>query len=144
MFNTNDILTRLQNGESPETIAAEMSNTLNQAVEAYEAETAKATRQAVLEAAAANVVSSLLDYCNIICPEFVEDITDKDEDDLIRFLVDEADTIADAAKFVLKLEAQQEGLCTHKAPATDNGLCSHKAPTADDILAEFFKEIFLS
>ena len=36
MFNSTDILTRLQNGETPERIASEMSRALNDAIEVYE------------------------------------------------------------------------------------------------------------
>ena len=37
MFNANDILTRLQNGENPETIANEMADCLNHAIDMHQA-----------------------------------------------------------------------------------------------------------
>lgn len=145
MFDTKDILARLQNGETIDSIAAEMTAVLNEANDAYEAANAKATHDAVLEAAAANVVSSLLDYTNLVCPELIEDITEDDEATLVSLLVSEADNLAKFAQLAISLGElyEEPKVCCGK---TD---CKHCAPTkvemtTEDAIAEFLKKNFLS
>lgn len=133
MFNVEDILARLNKGETIESIAAEMTEALNEANEAYEAANAKASADAVLEAAAANLVSALLDYTNIACPELVEHTTKEDEEFLIKFLVSEAAELSKLAHIVSSLGNLEE-----------TKLASKYVPNPDEILADFLKKNFLS
>jgi vacuolar-type H+-ATPase subunit C/Vma6 len=133
MFNVEDILARLNKGETIESIAAEMTEALNEANEAYEAANAKATADAVLEAAAANLVSALLDYTNIACPELMEHVTEEDEEVLVDFLVSQAAELNKLAHVAIALGAPE---VTKSAP--------RHAPTPDEILADFLKKNFLS
>lgn len=129
MFNVEDILARLNKGETIESIAAEMTEALNEANEAYEAANAKATADAVLEAAAANLVSALLDYINIACPELMEHVTEEDEEVLVDFLVSQAAELNKLAHVAISLGKLEE---------------VKNAPTPDEILADFLKKNFLS
>ena len=133
MFNVEDILARLNKGETIESIAAEMTEALNEANEAYEAANAKATADAVLESAAANLVSALLDYTNVACPELVEHTTKEDEEFLIKFLVSEAAELSKLAHIVASLGKLEDGKIVPK-----------HTPTSDEILADFLKKNFLS
>lgn len=134
-MNPNDILARLQNGETIEDIAAEISEALNEAKAAYEAESAKATHDTLIEAAAANVVSSLLDFTNLVAPELIKDITEKDEAELTALLVAESANLGKLAKFAIMMAELDEPKCKCEKPA---------APSAEDILNDFLKKNFLS
>jgi len=137
-MNPNDILARLQNGETAEDIAAEMSSMLNEAIDAYEAESAKATHDTVVEAAAANVVSSLLDFTNLVAPELVEHITEEDEAELTALLVAESANLGKLAKFAVMMAELDEPKCKCVKEEKPVG------PSAEDILNDFLKKNFLS
>lgn len=135
-MNPNDILARLQNGETIEDIAAEISEALNEAKAAYDAESAKATHDTLIEAAAANVVSSLLDFTNLVAPELIKDITEEDEAELTALLVAESANLGKLAKFAIMMADLDEPKCAK----TDKPV----APSAEDILNDFLKKNFLS
>ncbi len=141
-MNPNDILARLQNGETAEDIAAEMSSVLNEAIGAYEAEAAnakaKATHDAVIEAAASQVVYSLLDFTNLVAPELVEHITEEDEAELIALLVAESANLGKLAKFAMMMAELDEPKCNCVKEDKPVG------PSAEDILNDFLKKNFLS
>jgi len=143
-MNPNDILARLQNGETAEDIAAEMSSMLNEAIDAYEAESAKATRDTLIESAAANVVSSLLDFTNLVAPELVEHITEEDEAELTALLVAESANLGKLAQFAM-MAAELDKTCG-KSDCKCNCVKEDKpvVPSAEDILNDFLKKNFLS
>lgn len=124
-MNQKDIITRLRNGETIEDIAAELTEELNSAKEAYEAETAG---KAVLQSAAELLVASLLDYLNIIDPEAIEDIGEEEEKELARFLVDEASLMKNMISLTVK-----PGKTTFKAK-------SKSKDNLDSIFEDFFKK----
>lgn len=137
MFDTKDILARLQNGETIDSIAAEMTAVLNEANDAYEAANAKATHDAVIEAAAANVVSSLLDFTNLVAPELVENITEEDEATLTALLVAESENLSKLAQFAMMMaEFDKPKACVKEDKPV--------GPSAEDILNDFLKKNFLS
>lgn len=138
MFDTKDILARLQNGETIDSIAAEMTAVLNEANDAYEAANAKATHDAVIEAAAANVVSSLLDFTNLVAPELVENITEEDEAELVALLVAESANLGKLAKFAMMMADFEEP--KNSTVKEDKPV----GPSAEDILNDFLKKNFLS
>ena len=137
-MNSNDILARLQNGETIEDIAAEVTAALNDAKAAYEAASAKATHDAVVEAAAANVVSSLLDFTNLVAPELVENITEEDEAELVALLVAESANLGKFAKFAMMMVDFEEP--KNATVKEDKSV----GPSAEDILNDFLKKNFLS
>ena len=146
-MNPNDILARLQNGETAEDIAAAMSSALNEAIDAYEAETAKATRDTLIESAAANVVSSLLDFTNLVAPELVEHITEEDEAELTALLVAESANLGKFAQFaVMMAELDKPNNTCGKTDCKCNCVKEDKpvVPSAEDILNDFLKKNFLS
>ena len=139
-MNPNDILARLQNGETIEDIAAEMTSALNDAKAAYEAETAKAAHDSVIEAAAANVVSSLLDFTNLVAPELVEHITEEDEAELTALLVAESENLGKFAQFAMMVAEPDKPKCKCSCVKEDKPV----GPSAEDILNDFLKKNFLS
>lgn len=143
MFNTENILVRLQNGETPESIAAEMSTALNEASKAYEIQTAKATRDAVLEAAAGNLIDALLNYTNLVCPEFATQVSDEEVEELTSLLVTQADAIGDLIKFALAL-GKLENMEIKVKPCCDKTLCGGDKKTSDEVISEFLLKNFLS
>lgn len=137
-MNPNDILARLQNGETIENIAAEITEALNEAKAAYEAESAKATHDTLIEAAAASVVSSLLDFTNLVAPELVENVTEEDEAELTALLVAESENLGKLAQFAIMMADLDEPKC--KCAKADKPV----APSAEDIFNDFLKKNFLS
>lgn len=83
---TNDFLTRLQNGETAEEIAASLSAMLNEANDQYKAEKAQAQQNAVIEAAAVNLIDALADYLVAIGIE--EAIEDDEYNEMMDLLVE--------------------------------------------------------
>ena len=146
-MNPNDILARLQNGETAEDIAAEMASMLNKAIDEYEAESAKATRDTLIESAAANVVSSLLDFTNLVAPELVEHITEEDEAELTALLVAESANLGKLAQFAVMMAELDESKHTRcKTDCKCNCVKEDKpvALSAEDVLNDFLKKNFLS
>ena len=157
MFNVEDILARLNKGESIESIAAEMTEVLNEANDAYAAAKETEDRKAALAEAADNLISSLLDYVGLVYPEAIEDITNDDIAELTSLLVNEADALRDIAAmcaafgdmkvaFNLPSGMPKDGL----KPTCMAGCSCHREPpkgaekAAEEILAEFLKKNFLS
>ena len=92
MFTKDDILARLQNGDSMDAIAKEMSEVLNAANAQYQEETIKANAEKleaarVLEAkreAVMMMLSGLCDYCAAAGKEdLIEELRDVDVDETI-------------------------------------------------------------
>jgi hypothetical protein len=91
MFTKEDILARLQNGDSMDEIAKEMSDTLNAAQADYEsAKQADAEANRVMEAKRAAVDMILDGICDYLVvsgkDKLIEDIKDIDTDDVINML----------------------------------------------------------
>ena len=59
MFNANDILARLQNGENPEAIANEMADCLNHAIDMHNAAELEKTLEKTLDCAASDISTYL-------------------------------------------------------------------------------------
>ncbi len=145
MFDTKDILTRLKNGETMESIAAEMTQALNDAQDAYEAETAKATRDTMLESAAETLIDALLDYLYIIDPSIEEICGDEDIEELRNLLINEADNIKAVIDLgrLLATSNVTPGP-TMKPKMTVTKVSTKPETSLEDILAEFLKDNGLS
>jgi hypothetical protein len=161
MFNVEDILARLNKGESIESIAAEMTEVLNEANDAYAAAKETEDRKAALTAAADNLISSLLEYVALVYPEAVEDITNDDIAELTSLLVNEADALKDVAAMCAAFGDMKVGFfcnpsITPTSGCKDGCACQTGRPhelkqapkeaekAAEDIIAEFLKKNFLS
>jgi hypothetical protein len=121
---TNDFLTRLQNGETAEEIAASLSAMLNEANEQYEAEKAQAQQNAVIEAAAINLIDALADYFVAIGIE--EAIEDDEYNEMMDLLVEKG------PELVAALHALTSYVETHEA--------WQKATCSDDAISTFLKK----
>jgi hypothetical protein len=84
MYDVNEILARLQKGESPEVIANECAKAINDAIELdkknKEAELQKAKeaeKEAKLNALAESMLKSILEYVKISAPEVAELLDDE-------------------------------------------------------------------
>ena len=130
-MNTNDIVTRLQNGESMETIATEITNMLNEAQLEYDKQcAAKNTHKAVVRSAAELLVDALLDYLNVVVPGCIDKVTDEEVAELVE------DVIALGEGLPHAMELLQLA-CKVPTP-TDN------KKDIDDIISTFLKNNFLS
>lgn len=157
MFNVEDILARLNKGESIESIAAEMTEVLNEANDAYAASKEAEERKAALAEAANNLVSSLLEYVALVYPEAIDDITQEDYDKFTSLLANEADALRDVAAmcaafgdmkvaFNLPSGMPKDGL---KPTCMAGCSCHREIPkeaekAAEDVITEFLRKNFLS
>lgn len=135
-MNTNDIVTRLQNGENMEAIAAEITNMLNEAQLEYDRQCAKNTRDSVIRSAAAALVDSLLDYLNVAMPGCLEDVEESDINELVNTITELAEDLPEI--FALLELAMKPKKVTVKKTSNDN------KKSADDVIATFLKTNFLA
>jgi hypothetical protein len=152
MFNVEDILARLNKGETIESIAAEMTEVLNEANDAYAAAKETEDRKAALAEAADNLISSLLEYVALVYPEAVEDITNDDIAELTSLLVNEADSLKEIAAMCaafgdMKVAFAKPSGCKEGCacrPVEIKRVPKEAEKAAEDIIAEFLKKNFLS
>lgn len=129
-MNTNDIVTRLQNGESMETIAAEITNMLNEAQLEYDRQCAKNTHNAVIRSAAELLIDALLDYLNVVAPGCIDKVTDEE----IAELVEDVITLGEGLPHAMEL---LQMACKTPAPINNK-------KDVDDAISIFLKNNFLS
>lgn len=87
MINTNDIIARLRNGESVETIADEMAKALNEAETTFRdeenarraAELEKNQKEAMLDEIAEDLIGCLEEYIETAFPDLYNTLFDEDE-----------------------------------------------------------------
>ena len=81
MYNLNDIVTRLQNGEDSEMIAKEMSQLLNDAMKEVskreQEEKAKIEQEKLLTELSLNIIHSVKDYFAVACPSLARKMMDE-------------------------------------------------------------------
>ena len=158
MFNVEDILARLNKGESIETIAAEATAALNKANDAYTAANAAAAeeefRKTALTEAADNLVSSLLEYIALVYPEAIEDVTEEDVEELVGLLVNEADSLKEIAAMCAAFGDMKVAFAKPSGTCMAGCSCHRETPkkevpkevekAAEDVIAEFLRKNFLS
>ena len=134
MYNVNDILARIQKGESPETIANEFANAINSAValdkkqkEEAAAKAAAAQKEKELAALATNIAADITKYIKLSYPEAAK--------------LMEGDVSAEDVKFTL--DTSIRAIMNTAAMVTSiTPKASPKAATsADDAIGQFLKEI---
>ena len=144
MITTNDILTRLRNGESMDAIGQSIADVLNEAQSAYDAEV-EATKKAEAANALAIQKRELAEefihlvqrYGDLVCPgsrDILSEYTDEDLDEMINAI----DQMFNLLQFAIQMRAALEEkpqAKSHITPAT-------KAPKSDDeVLANFIKSL---
>jgi hydrogenase maturation factor len=144
MITTNDILVRLRNGESMDTIGQSIADVLNEAQEAYiaeqevakkaqaEAEIAQAKRDMALD-----LIGIIQDYGDLVAPEaasILDDIDDTDIDAMVTTL----DEMFHMMTAMVELKATLEKAQTksEKIPAPVK-----RAKSDDEVLANFIKSL---
>lgn len=134
MYSSADILARLREGATPESIADEMANALNEAQDALKAEEAKAVqekeKEEQLDALAAKIAADVNAYLEVaVGTKFIDEerMTGKE----VRELADELTPLLDLLKG-MKISVE-------KTPHTK----TVKVHSPEAVFAKFFKELGL-
>jgi Rad3-related DNA helicase len=144
MFNTNDILVRLQNGEKIEDIGNEIAGMMNQAVAQHQAEqeaiAAKEREAAALaekEEAKRDLIEELVEIVQELAilegmdPDELN-VTDEDIDQMVAAFTEMFEAMRELKKFVTSLEDAKTAAAPVKAP-------TKITPSDEQILADFIK-----
>ena len=143
MITTNDILIRLRNGESMDTIGQSIADILNEAQDAYIAEqeaakakAAEANLIAAKRALAMDMVETIQEYGELVAPD-AEDIFSNISDEDIDAMVETMDqmfnmmsSLMQLKQVVIDLEPKQASKVAAKHPKSD-----------DEVLANFIKSL---
>ena len=132
MYNSADILARLRKGETPDDIANEMANALNEAQDALKAEEAKAVQEEEknkqLDALAARIADDVSEYL-----EVVAGIKLTDEE---RMTGEEVRDLANELSHLLDLLKNMK-VSVKKTPHTK----TVKIQSPEAVFAKFFKDM---
>jgi hydrogenase maturation factor len=144
MITTNDILARLRNGESMDTIGQSIADVLNEAQEAYIAEQEVAKKaQAEAEIAqtkrdmALDLIDIIRDYGDLVAPEaanMLDDIDDDDVDAMVTTLDEMFHMMTAMVELKTKLETIQPKSSKLPSPVK-------RAKSDDEVLANFIKSL---
>ena len=154
MYNVNDILARIQKGESPEDIANEFAAAVNAAIDLDKKEKEAAAQKAKEEAAAkeaklngyiVDMTTAMTNYIKLANPEVAEFMTDEDFVDPteIRKMLDQSINAA------LAMVALADAMKNKTAPAAKLTSIPAKpasikaSMTADDAIEQFLKNFGL-
>ena len=151
MITTNDVLARLRNGESMDTIGQSIADVLNAAQEAYIAEqevAKKAQADAELAQAKRLLAEELIDliqeYGHMVAPE-AADILDQVDDDDVEAMIEALDQMFQMMTAMVQLKANLESLDklpVPKAPAKSKITPAGKLTNSDDeVLAKFIASL---
>lgn len=143
MITTNDILARLRNGESMDTIGQNIADVLNAAQEAYiaEQEAAKA-EQAALDLAqakralACELIDLIQEYGELVDPEaseILDDVNDEDIDAMVETLDQMFNMMSSLAQLKRNLEKAQTK--SHITPI------AKPSKSDDEVLAKFIASL---
>jgi hypothetical protein len=144
MFNSNDLLARIQAGENPDTIADEFAKQLNYAMELdrkqkeaeaaakQEAENAKSAK---LDECVQTIVKAMADYISISDPDLAAELNDSDIMDT-KSVRETLDAAIAAAKFAMTLAGISPKTSTPDPKAK-------AAKTSDDAISQFLKNFGL-
>ena len=132
MYNSADILARLRKGETPDDIANEMANALNEAQDALKAEEAKAVQEKEkneqLNALAARIADDVSEYLEVAAGI---KLTDKE-----RMTAEEVRDLADELSPLLDLLKDMK-VSVKKTPHTK----TVKIQSPEAVFAKFFKDM---
>ena len=157
MQNVNEIVSRLNQGESLENIAAELTATLNEAKKTYDAEKEASARaiearrvqkREELEYIVRDVLAWLKEHYPELCAEVSAELTERDKDELFTVIVDaiieSMDKTAEATLNPRKSLFGMNPLLFGMPMLNPDGVVyKSKAPTNsdDDILNDFLGKI---
>lgn len=144
MLNEKDILTRLRNGESMDTIGQSIADVLNAAQSAYDAEL-EAAKQAEAANALAIQKRELAEefihlvqrYGDLVCPgsrDILSEYTDEDLDEMIAAI----DQMFNLLQFAIQMRAALEEKPQAKSHITPT---VHASKSDDEVLANFIKSL---
>ena len=132
MYNSADILARLRKGETPDDIANEMANALNEAQDALKAEEAKAVQEEEkneqLDALAARIADDVSEYLEVAAGIKLTD-EERMTGEEVRDLADELSPLLDLLKN-MKVSVK-------KTPHTK----TVKIQSPEAVFAKFFKDM---
>ena len=132
MYNSADILARLRKGETPDDIANEMANALNEAQDALKAEEAKAVQEKEkneqLDALAARIADDVSEYLEVAAGVKLTD-EERMTGEEVRDLADELSPLLDLLKN-MKVSVK-------KTPHTK----TVKIQSPEAVFAKFFKDM---
>lgn len=148
MITTNDILARLRNGESMDTIGQSIADVLNEAQTAYAAELAAKEKEAEAAAIAENkremaldLIDIIRDYGRMVAPE-AADILDEIDDEDVEAMIVTLDQMFQMMSSMAQLKANLEKLPVPKAQTKSKITPVGKLVNSDDeVLANFIKSL---
>ena len=144
MLNEKDILARLRNGESMDSIGQSIADVLNAAQSAYDAEL-----EAAKQAEAANALTTqkrelaeefihlMQRYGDLVCPgsrDILSEYTDEDLDDMVT-AIDQMFNLLNFAIQMRELVDEKPQAKSHITPAV------HASKSDDEVLANFIKSL---
>lgn len=134
MFTKEDILKQLNSGKSIETIAAEITDALNEANDEYVAVQAVSAKRDKKIAIAKKFNDLIREYAELECPELASIMTMDEEDvDALIAAMDELFGVVKMASAMKDMFADPQ-ICNRRASA--------KAPKSDDdVLSDFISKI---
>ena len=143
MFDKAEILARLQNGDSMDEIAKEMTDTLNEANAQYQEETIKANAEkleaerveAAKSAAIDTVIGGLVDYCVASGMEDLAQELQSENEASRKSLMEGIDSILAMLKLIGKLENLEFGPVATKREQVK------KSVNADEAIRNFLASI---
>ena len=141
MYNSADILARLRKGETPDDIANEMANALNEAQDALKAEEAKAVQEKEkneqLNALAARIADDVSEYLEVAAGIKLTD-EERMTGEEVRELADGLSPLLDLLKNMKVSVSETPHSKTIKVSSP-----SIKVKSPEDVFAKFFKELGL-
>lgn len=158
MFNKDDILARLQNGDSVDDIATEMANALNAAKTSYDEAEAKRIEEEkrIAEAEAKlnqekkekrncviRIVEAFADYAELIGKQEIADKLDTMTYDDLDGIAEAIDAMFELTEMAEKLKVLEYGSLFNPVGMKNLPKPVQKAvdPTPDDIISEFLKTL---
>ena len=134
MMTTKEIIARLNDGETIDSIAADFANLLNIANAEYIKSTAERQKQEQKVALATEMNNILIAYAELVNPEVAEFMKESADDSDINVLIDSMDhmfeLVAAASTLKASLTPLSVSVGSSKAPASD-----------DDVLSNFISKI---
>lgn len=144
MITTNDILARLRNGESMDTIGQSIADVLNEAQEAYIAEQAVKEQEAEAAAMAqtkremaSDMVDIIRAYGHMVAPEAADILDDIDDEDIDAMVVT-LDEMFHMMTAMAQLKANLEKTYTQVPECKP---VAKRAKSDDEVLANFISTL---
>ena len=144
MITTNDILARLRNGESMDTIGQSIADVLNAANEAYiaeqaiaQAKAAEADLIAAKRALAIDMVEIIQEYGELVAPD-AEDIFSNVSDSDIDAMVESLDQMFKMMSSLMQLKHDLEKATTPKQAVK---IAAKPSKSDDEVLSNFIKSL---